>query len=82
MPFYYVACCKPFWEEEKNTNYDCENQQNGGAFDMGESSKFPKSWTFEIEILKHSGCPLNIHNFKFKLPIIFRQTVFNKKTYS
>ena len=38
---------------------------------MGESSKFPKSWTFEIQILK-----LNILIFKFKWPIVFRQTVY------
>ena len=32
---------------------------------MGESSKFPKSWTFETPILKLAVCPLNIHNFNF-----------------
>ena len=33
---------------------------------MGESSKFPKYWTFETPFLKFAACPLNIHNFKFK----------------
>ena len=33
---------------------------------MGESSKFPKSWTLETPILNLAVCPLNIHNFKFK----------------
>ena len=33
---------------------------------MGESSKFPKSRTFETQFLKFVVCPLNIHNFKFK----------------
>ena len=26
--------------------------------------------------LKLAVCPLNIHNFKFKWPIVFRQTVY------
>ena len=41
---------------------------------MGESSKFPKSWTLEISILKLTVCPLNIHNFKIKRSIVVRQT--------
>ena len=36
--------------------------------------KFPKSWTFEISILKHAVCPLNIHNFKIKWSIVLRKT--------
>ena len=31
--------------------------------DMGESSKFPKSSTFETPFLKFAVCPLNIHIF-------------------
>ena len=43
---------------------------------MGESSKFPKSLTFETPILKLAVCPLNITNFKFKWSIVLRQTVY------
>ena len=43
---------------------------------MGESSKFPKSKTFETPIFKFAVCPLNIYNFKFKWSIVFRQTVY------
>ena len=41
---------------------------------MGESSKFPKSLIFGSPIFKLAVCPLNIHNFKFKWSIDFRQT--------
>ena len=41
---------------------------------MGESSKFPKSWTFEISIVKLAVWPLNIHNFKIKWSIGLGQT--------
>ena len=41
---------------------------------MGESSKRPKSWTFEISILKLAVCLLNIHNFKIKWSIVLRRT--------
>ena len=41
---------------------------------MGESSKFPKSWTFGTLILKLAVCPLNIHTFKFKWSIVLRET--------
>ena len=45
--------------------------QKGNSFnDMGESSKFPKSWTFKTPILKLAIGPLNIHNFKFKWPLV------------
>ena len=40
----------------------------------GESSKFPKSWTFGTPILKLAVCPLNIHNFN--VSIVFRQTEY------
>ena len=54
--------------------------QNGGYYlQMGESSKFPKSWTFETPILNLAVCPLNIHNFKFKWSIVFRQTVYKQE---
>ena len=41
---------------------------------MGDSSKFPKSWTFETPVLKLAVCPLNIHNLKFKRSNAFRKT--------
>ena len=40
--------------------------------------KFPKSWTFEMPILKPAVRPLNIHNFNFKWSIDLRQTEKNK----
>ena len=43
---------------------------------MGESSKLPKSWTFETPILKLAVCLLNIHNIKFKWSIVFWQIVY------
>ena len=43
-------------------------------FYIGECSKFPKSWTFEISILKLAVCPLNIRNFKIKWSVVLRQT--------
>ena len=39
---------------------------------MGESSKFPKSWTLEIQILKLAGCLQKWKKFKFKWLIVFR----------
>ena len=33
---------------------------------MGESSKFQKSWTFKIQILKLAVCLQIVNNFKFK----------------
>ena len=41
---------------------------------MGECSKFPKSWTLETPILKLAIRLLNIHHFKLKWSIAFRQT--------
>ena len=41
---------------------------------MGESSEFPKSWTFKTPILKLAVCPINIHYFKFKWSNVLRQT--------
>ena len=35
---------------------------------MGESSKFPKSWTFENQILKYAGC-LKTEQFQVYMPI-------------
>ena len=40
---------------------------------MGESSNFSKAQTFENPTLKLVVCPLNIHSFKFKSSIVFRQ---------
>ena len=45
-----------------------------------ESSKFPKSWTFETPILKPAVCPLNILNFKFKWLIALRLKI-NQRSY-
>ena len=36
---------------------------------MGESSKFQKSWTFEIQILKIAVYLQSVNNFKFKWSI-------------
>ena len=41
---------------------------------MGESSKLPKSLTFETQILKLAVYQLNINNYQFKWSIVFRQT--------
>ena len=49
-------------------------KQTVRCIQIGESSKFPKSWTFEISILELAVCLLNIHNFKIKWSIILRQT--------
>ena len=48
---------------------------------MGESSKFPKSWTFETPILKLAVGPLNIHNFNFNGQLSFDRLYKNRKTY-
>ena len=40
---------------------------------MGVSPKFPNP---ETQFLKLAVCLLNIHNFKFNWPIVFRQTVY------
>ena len=44
---------------------------------MDESSKFPKSGTFETPILKLAVCPLNVLISKFKWSVVFRRTVYN-----
>ena len=41
---------------------------------MGESSKFTKSWTSEIQILKLAICLQILTIFKFKWSIVFRLT--------
>ena len=41
---------------------------------MGESSKFQKSWTFEIQILKLAVCLQSVNNIKFKGSIAQRWT--------
>ena len=48
---------------------------------MGESSKFPKSWTFETPILKLAVCPLNILNFNFNGQLFLDRLYINRKTY-
>ena len=45
---------------------------------MGESSKFIKSWTFKIQILKHGVCLHSVNNFNFNWPIVSRQTVYEQ----
>ena len=44
------------------------------CINMGESSKFQKSWTFEIQILKLAVCLQSVYNFKFKWSIVQRGT--------
>ena len=44
---------------------------------MGESSKFLKSWTLEIQIFK----PTNIYNFMFEWLIVFWYLKINQKRY-
>ena len=39
---------------------------------MVESSKLPKSWTLEIQILKLAGFVTKLNNFKFKWLFVFR----------
>ena len=41
---------------------------------MGDPSKFPKSCSFEIPIIKLAPWPLNIHNFKLKWSIVLSHT--------
>ena len=41
---------------------------------MGESSKFPKSQTLEIQILKLAGCLPERNNSMFKWLIVFRSS--------
>ena len=41
---------------------------------MGESSKFQKALTFEIQILKLAVCLQSVNNFKFKWSIAQRRT--------
>ena len=41
---------------------------------MSESSKFKKSWTFEIQILKLAVCLQSVRNFKFKWSFAQRWT--------
>ena len=48
---------------------------------MDESSKFPKSCTFETPILKLAVCPLNIHNFNFNGQVSLDRLYINRKTY-
>ena len=48
---------------------------------MDESSKFPKSRTFETPILKLAVCPLNIHNFNFDGQLSLDRLYINKKPY-
>ena len=41
---------------------------------MGESSKFPKSWTLEIQNFKTCRTPTKMNRFKFKWLIVFRSS--------
>ena len=41
------------------------------AYYMGESSQFPKSWTFEIQILKLARMAIKMDNLKLKWLIVF-----------
>ena len=59
--------------------YHCNFTDPTSNTNMDESSKFPKSWTFETPILKLAVCPLNIHNFKIIWSVAFRQTVYKQE---
>ena len=48
---------------------------------MGEDSKFPKTWTFETPILKHAVCPLNIHNSSLNGQLSLQRLEINKRSY-
>ena len=48
---------------------------------MGESSNFPKSWTFETPVLKLAVCPLNIYNFKLNDQLSLDRPNMNQRTY-
>ena len=45
-----------------------------GAYFMGESSTFQKSWTFQNQILKLAVCLKSVNNFKYKWSIAQRWT--------
>ena len=49
--------------------------------DMGESSKFPKSWTLENQNLKRAVCLQNIKNSKFNGQILLDELKLNQKSY-
>ena len=52
----------------------CPYCTEGQNIFMGESSKFQKSWTFKIQILKLVVCLQNVNNFKLKWSIAKRWT--------
>ena len=46
---------------------------------MGESSKFPKSWTFETPDFKTCSMPIKYLQFQVKWTIVFRQTEYESE---
>ena len=56
------------------TNIDEDDSLIDYCVNMGESSKFPKSWTFETPFLKFAVYLLIMHNFKFKWSNVLIQT--------
>ena len=48
---------------------------------MCEISNFPKSWTFELQTLKHTVCPQNNINFKLKWSIVSIHTDITQRSY-
>ena len=49
---------------------------------MGESSKYPKSWNFEIPILKPAVCLLDIHNYKLNGKLYLNKLKKNQRSYT
>ena len=48
---------------------------------MDESSKFPKSWIFEIQTLKQTVCLQNNNNFTFKWSVVLTHTEIKQRSY-
>ena len=48
---------------------------------MGESSKFPKSWTFEIQTLKQTVYLQNNSNFTLKWSVVLTHTEIDQRSY-
>ena len=56
--------------------------QQVSALFMGESSKFPKSWTFEIQVLKLVVCLQIINIFKLNGQLSFDELKINQRSYN
>ena len=51
------------------------------TFSMGESSKFPKPWTFEIQVLKLVVCQRIINNIKLNGQMPIDRLKINQRSY-